>query len=65
VACAEIDLLWISSAVTAEEWYSSLIYSIVSSLELYETFDLNTWWGDHRLLSNVQRLNKFIVTAYV
>ncbi len=61
VACAAIDLTRIGAAdITAEQWYSSVIDSIVGSLDLYETFDLYTWWEEHRLLSNVRRLDKFI-----
>jgi WD40 repeat protein len=37
-----------------------VIDSIVSSLYLYETFDLDSWWESHHLLSPVQRLGKFI-----
>jgi hypothetical protein len=61
VACAAIDLTRIgTSDMEPEQWYSSVIDSIVSSLDLYEAFDLNTWWEEHRLLSFVRRLDKFI-----
>ncbi|MBD2072813.1 AAA-like domain-containing protein [Phormidium sp. FACHB-592] len=61
VACAAIDLTRIGTAdMTPEQWYSSVIDSIVSSLELYETFDLYTWWEEHRLLSFVRRFDKFL-----
>ncbi|MBD2072814.1 CHAT domain-containing protein [Phormidium sp. FACHB-592] len=61
VACAAIDLTRIGTAdMTPEQWYSSVIDSIVSSLDLYETFDLYTWWEEHRLLSFVRRLDKFL-----
>ena len=61
VACAAIDLTRIgTSDMTPEQWYSSVIDSIVSSLDLYETFDLYTWWEEHRLLSFVRRFDKFI-----
>ena len=61
VACAAIDLTRIgTSDMQAEEWYVSVIDSIVSSLELYETFDLYTWWEEHHLLSYVRRFDKFI-----
>jgi WD40 repeat protein len=46
--------------ITAEQCYSSAIDSIVGSLDLYETFDLYAWWEEHKLLSNVRRLDKFI-----
>ncbi|PSB27424.1 AAA-like domain-containing protein [Stenomitos frigidus] len=61
VACAAIDLTRIgTSDMTPEQWYSSVIDSIVSSLELYETFDLYTWWEEHQLLSFVRRFDKFL-----
>ncbi|WP_088889490.1 AAA-like domain-containing protein [Leptolyngbya ohadii] len=61
VACAAIDLTRIgTSEMQPEEWYSSVIDSIVSSLDLYETFDLYSWWEQHRLLSYVRRFDKFI-----
>ncbi len=61
VACAAISLTRIgTSDMTPEQWYSSVIDSIVSSLDLYETFDLCTWWEEHHLLSFVRRFDKFI-----
>ena len=61
IACAGIDLTRIGvTDMEAEQWYSSVIDSIVSSLDLYETFDLHSWWEDHRLLSFVRRFDKFI-----
>ncbi|MBW4473517.1 MAG: AAA-like domain-containing protein [Stenomitos rutilans HA7619-LM2] len=61
VACAAIDLTRIgTSDMTPEQWYSSVIDSIVSSLDLYETFDFYTWWEEHGLLSFVRRFDKFL-----
>ncbi|MBW4448951.1 MAG: AAA-like domain-containing protein [Spirirestis rafaelensis WJT71-NPBG6] len=61
VACAAIDITAIGSwDITAEQWYAGVIDSIVSSLYLYENFDLDSWWESHGLLSPVQRLGKFI-----
>ncbi|MEW6491534.1 MAG: AAA-like domain-containing protein [Cyanobacteriota bacterium] len=61
IACATIDIAAIGIwGITPEQWYAGMIDSIVSSLELYETFDLGTWWTERDLLSNVQRLSKFI-----
>lgn len=39
---------------------SSVIDSITSSLHLYDSFDLNSWWSDNSKLSNLQRFSKFI-----
>src|SRR4028119_189322 len=61
IACAAIDITAIgSSDITPEQWYAGVIDSIVSSLNLYETFDLYTWWSERVLLSNVQRFSRFI-----
>jgi len=61
VACAAIDLTRIgTSDMTPEQWYSSVIDSIVSSLDLYETFDFYAWWEEHGLLSFVRRFDKFL-----
>src|SRR4028119_2309858 len=46
VACAAIDITAIGSwDITAEQWYAGVIDSIVSSLYLYENFDLDSWWS--------------------
>ena len=64
IACAAIDITAIgTSDITPEEWYAGVIDSIVSSLNLYDTFDLDEWWSEHGLLSNVQRFSKFIETV--
>src|ERR687885_700077 len=45
VACAAIDITAIGTwDITPEQWYAGIIDSLVSSLELYETFDLEAWW---------------------
>ncbi|HBB34025.1 MAG TPA: hypothetical protein DDZ80_22650 [Cyanobacteria bacterium UBA8803] len=61
IACAAIDMTAIgTSEITSEQWYAGVIYSLVSSLELYESFDLFSWWSEHNLLSYVQRFSRFI-----
>ncbi|MCA1995238.1 MAG: AAA-like domain-containing protein, partial [Coleofasciculus sp. S288] len=61
IACAGIDITAIGTAdITPEQWYAGVIDSIVNSLNLYDSFDLETWWSKQGLLSNVQRLGKFI-----
>jgi hypothetical protein len=61
IACAAIDITAIGVwGITPEQWYAGVIDCIVSSLELYERFDLVAWWMEHSLLPNVQRLSKFI-----
>ncbi|MGK7874760.1 MAG: AAA-like domain-containing protein [Xenococcaceae cyanobacterium] len=59
--CAAIDITAIgTSDIPPEEWYASLIDSIVSSLDLYDTFDLDSWWSNNSRLTNIKRLSKFI-----
>jgi WD40 repeat protein len=61
VACAAIDMTAIgTSDITPEQWYAGVIYSLVSTLDLYETFDLEAWWTERDLLSYVQRFSQFI-----
>ncbi|MFB8788143.1 MAG: AAA-like domain-containing protein [Potamolinea sp.] len=61
IACAVIDFTTIGSLnITPEQWYAGVIDSITSNLNLYEKFDLASWWSEQILLSNVQRLSKFI-----
>ncbi|HEY9607141.1 MAG TPA: AAA-like domain-containing protein, partial [Allocoleopsis sp.] len=45
--------------IAPEQWYAGVIYSIMSSLELYD-FDLTSWWDERSLLPYVQRFNQFI-----
>ncbi|MEG4489010.1 AAA-like domain-containing protein, partial [Microcoleus sp. D2_18a_B4] len=61
IACSSIDITEIgTSDITPEEWYAGVIDSIVSRLDLYEVFDLDEWWEQNSLLSNVKRFSKFI-----
>jgi hypothetical protein len=61
IACAAIDITAIgASDITTEQWYIGVIYNIVSSLELYDSFDLASWWIEYSWLSYVQRFSKFI-----
>ncbi len=61
VACAVVDITLIGTYdVTPEQWYAGLIDSLVGYFDLYNNFNLNTWWKQNNLLSYVQRLSKFI-----
>ncbi|MEG5163507.1 AAA-like domain-containing protein, partial [Microcoleus sp. AT3-A2] len=61
IACSSIDITEIgTSDITPEEWYAGVIDSIISRLNLYDVFDLDEWWEQNRLLSNVKRFSKFI-----
>ncbi len=61
IACSSIDITEIgTSDITPEEWYAGVIDSIISRLNLYDVFDLDEWWEENSLLSNVKRFSKFI-----
>ena len=61
VACATVDITAIGTAdITPEQWYAGVVDSIVSSLNLYDSFDLEGWWINHNSLSFVNRFSKFI-----
>jgi AAA-like domain len=60
-ACAAIDLTAIgTTGLTPEQWYLGVINRIVRPLRLQQQFDINTWWTEHGLLSEVQRFSMFI-----
>lgn len=59
IACAVVDLTTIGiEQVTVEQWYASLIASLVNSFNL--KLNLSVWWRDRTLLSPVQRWSEFI-----
>ncbi|MEG4582515.1 AAA-like domain-containing protein [Microcoleus sp. MON1_C5] len=61
IACSSIDITEIgTSDITPEQWYAGAIYSIVSRFDLDDVFDLDEWWEQNRLLSNVKRFSNFI-----
>ncbi|MGL4376040.1 MAG: AAA-like domain-containing protein, partial [Microcoleaceae cyanobacterium] len=62
VKCVAIDIPAIgTSDITPEEWYFGVIDSMVNSLELYDDFDLDTWWEDNNKLSIINRFRNFLV----
>ncbi len=55
-----IDITEIGSLqITPPEWYSGIIDIIAKEANIKD-FNLNQWWEQHRLLSPVQHLSKFI-----
>ncbi|MEH1814775.1 MAG: AAA-like domain-containing protein [Nostoc sp.] len=65
-ACAVVDITAIGTAdITPEQWYAGVIDTLVGSLNIYTTFDLDTWWTDNGLLSPVQHFSKFIETILI
>ncbi|MDB9512423.1 AAA-like domain-containing protein [Kamptonema animale CS-326] len=61
LVCASIDLTTIGCQdIKPEQWYAGLIYSIASSFNLLDRFDVVSWWSDHEMLAPVKRLDVFI-----
>jgi WD40 repeat protein len=69
IKCVAIDITAIgTSEISPEEWYFGVIDSIISSLEIYDEFDLDRWWEDNNKFSIVHRFSKFLkegVLSYV
>jgi hypothetical protein len=60
-ACAAIDITELgASGTNQEEWYAGLINSLINSLNLYKSLDLNTWWSNQSLHSPMKRFSNFI-----
>ncbi|NJN58182.1 MAG: hypothetical protein HC879_12140, partial [Leptolyngbyaceae cyanobacterium SL_5_9] len=61
VCCGAVDLTAIGiQQVTLDQWYASIVGSLVSSFQLQ--IDLRIWWRDRTHLSPVQRLSEFVET---
>ncbi|MEE3717980.1 AAA-like domain-containing protein [Tumidithrix elongata RA019] len=58
-ACAAIDLTTIGTEqVTPEQWYASLVDTLIRSLQL--KLNLADWWRDRSTISPVQRWSEFL-----
>jgi WD40 repeat protein len=58
-ACGVIDITAIGSQeITSEQWYASILSSLVSSFQL--DVNLRVWWQEHLYLSPIKRLSKFV-----
>jgi WD40 repeat protein len=62
IASAFVDLTEFGSEndTTKEQWYWSLIDSLLSSFQLWEQFDLETWWQQNDRIPLAKRFSKFI-----
>ena len=60
VACASVDVTQIGNYVTSEQWYASLIKSLVNSFKLSDKFKVLPWLREHKELSPVMWLGEFI-----
>ncbi|MFB2839765.1 AAA-like domain-containing protein [Floridanema evergladense] len=60
-ACATVDITAIgTSDITPEQWYAGVIDYLINDFELYTSFDLESWWVTHSLVSPVQKFRKFL-----
>ncbi len=62
IASAFVDLTEFGSEndTTTEKWYWSLIDSLLSAFQLWEQFDLETWWQKRDCLPLAKRFSEFI-----
>ena len=61
IACAVIDLTEIGSqGLLLDEWYASIVSTLVNKFGLAGTFDLNSWLGERNHISPVLRWSQFI-----
>lgn len=59
IACAAIDLSMDGTQqVTQEQWYASIIRSLVSDFNL--EINLRTWWREHEMFGALGRFREFI-----
>ena len=61
VVCAAVDLTAIGcQGITLEQWYAGILYSLTTSFDGLDEFELVGWWSDREFLSPPQRFNAFI-----
>lgn len=60
-ACARIDFSRVGSEEgNLEQWYTGIVFSLVTELNFIEPLDSLAWWDERKKLSSVQRLGIFI-----
>ncbi|MDF5712784.1 MAG: AAA-like domain-containing protein [Rhizonema sp. NSF051] len=61
ITCATIDISGQGSQeINLEQWYTGIVYTVVTALNFMEIEDFFTWWDARDHISPVQRLGKFI-----
>ena len=61
IACASIDITGMgTTSITPEQWYFSIVDTVVDALDLDDDFDLDAWWHDRERLTPVRRFGKFL-----
>lgn len=59
--CATVDLTRIiTENITSEQWYKGLIFDLWRGFNLFDKFDLKSWFISVDGLSNVQKLSQFL-----
>ena len=60
-ACAVVDLTAIGfQKITPEQWYAGIVYTLASSFNQLNEFDIGTWLCDRSYLYPVQLFSEFI-----
>ncbi|MEQ8970262.1 MAG: AAA-like domain-containing protein [Coleofasciculus sp. C1-SOL-03] len=60
IKCASIDMTRLGSQTTPEEWYLGIVSELARNFGLSTRFDDIAWWKQHKTVSPLQRLNRFI-----
>jgi tetratricopeptide (TPR) repeat protein len=61
ITCVTIDISGQGSQeINLEQWYTGIVYTVVTAINLMELEDFFMWWDARAHLSPVQRLDKFI-----
>ncbi|WAL60022.1 AAA-like domain-containing protein [Thermocoleostomius sinensis] len=62
-ACVYLDMTqFAGEAVTPMQWYRGIVTTLYYTLNLTESFNLQSWWAKQQHLSFVQQLHQFIET---
>ena len=68
IVCVPIDISGMgTTSITPEQWYFSIVDSIIAKLRLEDDFDLDDWWHKNERLTPVRRRkrNRFIVKMFI
>lgn len=61
VLCATLDMTNIGSEnITIDRWYKGIVTELCLDFDLFDCFNLKTWWQAHEDLSLPQRFSSFI-----
>jgi hypothetical protein len=61
ISCAVVDLTAIGfQQITPDQWYAGIVYTLASSFEQLDQFDITTWWCARACLAPIQRFCEFL-----